>query len=349
MSATFLDPRCSLPTNLCWPVAVGRGSSDPTWEVANGPGYDRVARGYYAPSGRPRCVEQRIIDAAVRLHGDPARGVVTGWAGLRWVGARFLDGAPAHGAGELPVELHVNGSLMQLPGTLVSKRFVAPSEARVVDGLPVGTVPRCLFDEIARCDDLWTAVQAIDMAAAAELISAWVFATYVGVCNSRTGAPLARHAVSLAVDESRSPRETWMRLIWILIAGLDPPLVNQPVYDLEGRLIGIPDLFDPVAGLAGEYQGAHHKGIGQHRADVDRAERFRQHGIEIVEIVQGDTRDAAASRIVQARARAKFLAPAKRTWTLDPPRWVPHAETLDDKLVRLGLVEELSSPNPCRG
>lgn len=290
---------------------------------------------------RPRCAEQRIIDAAARLHGDPARGVVTGWAGLRWRGARFLDGAPAHGTGELPVELSVSGSLLQLPGSLITKRSMAPSETRLVDGLPVASVQRCLFDEIARLDDLWAAVQAIDMAAAAELISAWVFATYVGICNSRTGAPLARHAVSLAVDESRSPRETWMRLVWMLIAGLDLPLVNQPIYDLDGRLIGVPDLFDPVAGFAGEYQGEHHKAIAQHRDDVDRAELFRSHGIEIVEAVRGDSRKHAAQRILQARSRARFLTAAERTWTLDPPPWVRPVETLDAKLVRLGLADEL--------
>lgn len=341
MAATLLDPRCSRPDGLCWPLPVGRLSRNPSWEVANGPGYDRLAQGFYVPVRRPDCVEQRIIEAAARLRGDPARGVVTGWAGLRWFGARFLDGAPAHGVGELPVELNVNGSLLELPGTLVTKRSMAPSETRDVAGLPVASVQRCLFDEIVRRDDLWAAVQAIDMAAAAELISAWVFATYVGICNSRTGAPLARHAVSLAVDEARSPRETWMRLVWILIAGLDFPLVNRPLYDLDGRLIGVPDLFDPVAGFAGEYQGAHHKAIDQHRDDVDRAELFRRHGIEIVEAVRGDSREHAASRILQARARAKFLGPAERTWTLEPPPWARRVETLDEKLERLGLVDEL--------
>ena len=344
MSAVFLDPKCPRPDNLCWPLTVGRRSTDPTWEVANGPRYDRLAHGYYASADRPECVEQRIIDAAARLHGDPGRGVVTAWAGLRWCGARFLDGVAEHGVGELPVEMNVSGSLLELPGTLITKRSMAPSETRVVADLPVASVQRCLFDEIVRRSDLWAAVQAIDMAAAAELISAWVFATYVGVCNSRTGAALARHAVSLAVDEARSPRETWMRLVWRLICGLAPPLVNQPLYDLDGRLIGVPDLFDPVAGFAGEYQGAHHKAIVQHRNDVDRAELFRLHGIEIVEAVRGDSREHAASRILQARARAKFLLPAERTWTLTPPRWIPKVETLDQKLERLGLVNELSRP-----
>lgn len=344
MAAVLLDPRCTRPDDLCWPVAVGRTSRHPTWEIANGPGHDRVAPGYYAPVGRPDCVEQRIIDAAARFRGDPARGVVTGWAGLRWRGARFLDGVPDHGDGVLPVELNVTSSLVELPGTLITKRSMALSERCVVDGLPVASVPRCLYDEVVRRDSLWSAVQAIDMAAAAELISALVFACYVGVCNSRTGAPLARHAVSLAVDEALSPRETWMRLVWILLAGLAEPLVNQPLYDLEGRLIGVPDLFDPVAGLAGEYMGVHHKAVEQHRDDVERAERFRSHGIEIVEAVRGDSREHVAVRILQARSRAKFLPAAERTWTLTPPPWVPRVETLDQKLERLGLVAALSRP-----
>ena len=49
-----------------------------------------------------------------------------------------------------------------------------------------------------------------------------------------------------------------MRLVWVLIAELCPPLCNAPLFDLGGQLLGIPDLFDPEAGLVGEYDGAHH-------------------------------------------------------------------------------------------
>ena len=343
MSPAYFDPVCERPSDLTWPVRVGRNSSSPTWKVANGPSFERLGSSYYVALPRSGSVEQRIVNAAARLGHDSSRGCVTAWAGLRWYGAAHFDGAGPYGGDIVPVQLNVPvGNLLERPGIAVSRRDMAPSEMDVVEGLPVATIQRCLFDEVVRLDDLWSAVQAIDMAAAAGLISAWLFAIYVGNCNSRTGAPLAREAVSLAVDEARSGREAWSYLVWRLIALLGEPLVNRAVYSLGGRLLGVPDLFDPVAGLAGEYQGVHHKGIRQHRDDVIRGELFREHGIEMVEIVQGDSRSQAGLRILTARKRALFLPPERRLWTLDPPPGTPVAETLDQRLARLGLVEHLT-------
>lgn len=299
-------PSCARPSGLVWPVRVGRSSRDPTWRVANGPRYERVASGFYVPADRSRCVEQRIIEGAARLRPDGRTGVVTGWAGLRWRGAAFFDGRLPSGVGELPVELALGGTgarLTPLPGVIVNRRCLLPQDREIVAGLPVAAIQCCVFDEICRRSDLWSAVQVIDMAAAARLISVWLFATYVGACNSRNGAPLARHAVSLAVDESRSPRETWMRLVWLLVAGLPAVLVNEPVYDLGGDLIGVPDLLDVASGLVGEYQGRHHKHREQHRRDVARGERFRDHGLEYFEVVEGDSRAVAAARMHAARGR----------------------------------------------
>jgi hypothetical protein len=45
-------------------------------------------------------------------------------------------------------------------------------------------------------------------------------------------------------------------------------LCNREVYDLEGQLLGIPDLLDVEAGLIGEYQGEDHKDGPQHRKDA---------------------------------------------------------------------------------
>ncbi|CAN5509141.1 hypothetical protein BH11ACT8_BH11ACT8_26730 [soil metagenome] len=343
MEPAYFDPLRTRPEDLSWPIKVGRDSSAPTWRVANGPRYQRIGGGYYVALPRSSSVEQRIIEAASRLGPDPSRGCVTGWAGLDWHGAAYFDGAGPHGGDRLPVEINMSCSnMIEAPGTLVTQRSLAPSERMVVDGLSVATVQRCLFDEVRRRNDLWQAVTAIDMAAAAGLISVWQFATYVGTSNGATGAPLAREAVSLAVDEARSPRECWCRLCWRLIAALPDPLVNPRLYALDGRLLGIPDLFDPESGTAVEYQGVHHKGIRQHHDDVMRAELFREHGIEMIEIVQGDTRGQAADRMLRAHRRALLIPDSRRAWTLSPPPGVTRAETLDERLEHLGLAGSLT-------
>jgi hypothetical protein len=128
----------------------------------------------------------------------------------------------------------------------------------------------------------------------------------------------------------------------VLLAELPTPLCNRSIFDLDGQLLGIPDLFDPVAGLVGEYDGAHHKDVLQHRTDVSREELFRNHGLEYVEVVQGDSRATAAQRIRDARARAKFLPPESRVWTLTRPAWSPEPESLDDYFRRTGRFHELT-------
>jgi hypothetical protein len=137
------------------------------------------------------------------------------------------------------------------------------------------------------------------------------------------------------------PRETWLRLIWRSL-GLPAPLCNQPVFDLGGRLLGYPDLFDPVAGLVGEYDGADHKGRERHRRDVARQQLFRDHGLEYFEVVAGDTAEVAGARMLRARRRARFHPPEARAWTLEPPPRSPVEETLDQRLVRWGLVHQLT-------
>lgn len=134
-----------------------------------------------------------------------------------------------------------------------------------------------------------------------------------------------------------------MVLIWTLDAGFGPPLCNREVFDLDGRLIGVPDLFDAEAGLVGEYQGGDHKDGARHRRDVAREERFRDYGLEYFELVGGDIahRHVAVQRMHNARHRAKFLPPESRAWTLQPPPWRSRPETVDGYLIRTGRADGL--------
>lgn len=337
------DPWCERASGLIAPSRIdATGTAGPTRGQAAGTNWVRVAPRWYAPAERPECVEQRILEQACRLV-DSDRGAVTAWAALRWQGGAFFDGLGPGGAGELDVPLLVGtGNVRPAPGSHISKEQLAPTERLVIDGLPVTTIQRALFDEVRRRNELWAGVQAIDMAAAAGLISVGLFAEYVLHRPAWEGVPLVRTAIALASNDSRSPRETWLRLVWILVAELPVPRCNRPVYDHDGRLLGIPDLFDEGAGLVGEYSGAHHKSRERHRKDVSREELFRNHGLEYFEVVQGDSRAVAAERMTSARGRAKFLPKESRAWTLEPPPWVTPPESLDERLLRLGMLETLT-------
>ena len=50
----------------------------------------------------------------------------------------------------------------------------------------------------------------------------------------------------MAEENSWSPRETRMRGVWMQRAGLARPRCNAPVFTLEGRHVGTPDLIAQV-------------------------------------------------------------------------------------------------------
>src|SRR4051794_37668958 len=278
------DPRwratCVRPTDLVSPVALDPdGVAGPTKRQAAGNRYRQTSSGLYVPS----CVdsdrvEQRIFEQGHRIH---SYGAVTGWAALRWRGARYFDGTAHGGEVTLPVPLVVGRKrLARDPRVTLSEAHVAPSERTLTGGIWCATVQRALFDEMRHARDLRSAVVAMDMAAAGCLISVDLMATYVLLRPAWTGVPLVRRALALASNDSCSPRESRLRLIWVIDAGLQPPLCNHPIFDLEGNLLGYPDMFDPVSGMVGEYDGADHKSAEQHRKDVEREARYRDHGLE---------------------------------------------------------------------
>jgi len=270
------------------------------------------------------CIHQHILEQGARIR---SYGAVTGWASLRFQGAKYFDGLRRLGPGQLaPVPIVTGGALLSPDDRVViSRAQLAAGERQLVDGIWVTRPTRALFDEVRRHGRLREAVADIEVAVAAGLLSFAEFADYVAHRNPWTGIGLAREAVALAGLGCWSRPETLMALIWMLDAELDRPLCNVPVFDLDGRLIAIVDLLDPVAGCVGEYQGGDHKHGERHRNDVAREQALRDVGLECFEVVGGDLadRELVVKRMVAARGRSLFQAPADRLWTLDQPAWWP--------------------------
>lgn len=332
------SPTCSRPEGLVRPTGIDpTGTQGPTRGQAAGRHFRQTSSGLYVPADVDETVvEQRILEQACRLR---TYGAVTGWAALRWRGARFFDGTSEGGSGLLPVPLVVGRSKLRPdPRVDVSEAQIAPTERTMVDGVWCTTVQRALFDAMRFAQDVRTAVVHMDMAAAAKLISVALMSAYVAQRPAWTGVELVRAALLLASNHSRSPQETRLRLVWVLDAGLAPPLCNTPVFSLGGRLLGYPDLLDEEAGVIGEYDGEDHKHGQRHRRDVARELDFRDHGLEYFTVVGGDLRDrpAMVRRIHAARGRARFAPPGERTWTLTPPTWWTSPESLDTHLARTG-------------
>jgi hypothetical protein len=282
-----------------------------------------VATGWYVPGEVDAAVvEQRILEQSVRL---PATGGLTAWAALRWRGAAFFDGTDQGGRRRLAVPLVIGGTGNLRPDAAVALSWeqFPPWEREVVDGTPCSTVARALYDEARWSPSDRRAAVAVDMAVAAGLITVERFRAYVESRPAWTGVYRARFGADHAVDGSRSPQESRLRLVWTLDACLPQPLCNQPVFALDGRLLGYPDLFDPTAGLVGEYDGADHLEEDRRSRDRTREERFRDHGLEYVAVVRGELGrpDDVVRRLHAAYRRAPFTPHDKRRWTLEHPPW----------------------------
>jgi hypothetical protein len=308
-----------------WPVPVDRtGEKGPTRRQAGGTEWRRTGRGLYVPSYVELSVEQRIAEAAAVL---PAYGGVTGWAGLRWLGGSWFEGVRR---GEIvPITLAVaDRSIRPQPavGIATSEERLDPTELEVHRGLRVTVAPTSLFFEMRYAATDTEAVQYADMAAYDDLVTRDGVRAFVAVNPGWTGVGRSRVAADDMEENAWSPTEVTMRRIWKHDAVLPSPLCNRPVFDLAGDHLGTPDLIDPVAGVAGEYNSTLHLEGTQRSRDVAKEARLRAAGLEFVEMLTGDLANPFPfiNRLREAYARAARIPAADRRWTIElPPWWVP--------------------------
>lgn len=217
------------------------------------------------------------------------------------------------------------------PGIVICHERLNPRDLTEVDGLRMTTAAWSLCFQMRHAANLEDAVVAAEMAAYADLVSRAEARAQLAVHRPKTGIPRARQAVSLMEENSWSPMETRVRLVWQLDAELPPLLCNQPVFDLAGRHLGTPDLLDVEAGLAIEYNGQLHLEGERRRADVHRQRLFESSGLETITVVVRDMsdRDRLAWRMRVERERAGRALVSERRWTIDQPSWWVPKHTLE--------------------
>jgi very-short-patch-repair endonuclease len=74
----------------------------------------------------------------------------------------------------------------------------------------------------------------------------------------------------------------------LLAAGLPKPEVNVVLHHDDGRYLATPDLLYRAAGVAIEYEGAHHLQRGQFEHDVARDRSYAEAGIRVVRVSARD-------------------------------------------------------------
>jgi len=296
------------------------GQTGPTPWAARGPLWRPAGRGWWVPTRVERSTDQRILEASVML---PDHGGVTGWAGLRWRGARWFDGVGPSGL-DRPVPLVTAGSHIRAqPGVLVSKERLDPRDLVVVDAVRTTTEVRSAWFEMRYAFDEFEAAVVLSMAAFDDLVSLDEMAEFEWLHPGWTGAPRCRGGLALAVENAWSPQEVRVLGVWCLYAELPRLLCNRPIFDRRGAHVLTPDLLDLEAGLAIEYDGPTHLAVGARAKDVRREELYRTHRIDLLRVLGPHLADrwALVERMQQARRRARFEPASRRTWTIEQPDW----------------------------
>jgi hypothetical protein len=286
--------------------------------------WERTSRGLYLPAGSGRSATQRIVSAAALL---PRDGLVGGWAAGYVQGADHLDGCDRQ-RHELPVDVLLPPGLHRLPvpGIAYRRASLGPGDATVVHDLPVTSLLRTAVDLACWADSVTEATVCLDL-----LLQAGLDLTALGsaVPAGRRGAVQARRAVALARRGSRSPGETRLRLLYGAEFPAATVLLNPTLLDAGGRFVAIPDLFDPDAGLALEYDGASwdsdrkegHRDRRQHREDNVREEAVERLGVIVVRADAADLglhRRQTAYRLQRARADGLRRDRGRDGWIVRP-------------------------------
>ena len=313
------------------PARRGADGTDPRGTPASpsrsqlrGPSWRRSSRGLYVPAGLDRTPEQRIAEAAALL---PGYGAIGGWASAYWQGVRLLDGRGPTGLDVLPVPICLGqyGKIRHRDGVRFSRDRLPPEDVRQFRGIQCTTPARTAFDASRLDADLVEAVVHLDLMITACTVGREELGAYIRAHPGWRGVEQARSAWALSVEGSRSPPETRMRLAWVLDAKLPTSLVNPPVFDLEGNLLGYPDLLDPESGTVSEYDSDDHRDLVAHTADNSREELFEHHGLVVTRVTKLDLRaarrPALVTRFHQAHARGLRRDRGQDRWTLWLPPW----------------------------
>ena len=338
------QPVCPSPTGLFHPVAIDpAGVVGPTRGQAARRGWRRVGPKRYVPTqvdaGLP---EQRVLEAAVHL---PGSGAVTGWGALRMAGAAYFDGRPRGRTRPVLLALGHGDGRATPAGCRLSYEPLEPDEVMVRHGVRVTKPVRALFDEMRQAAEVREAVVAMDMTAAAGLVSIGQLARYHRSRTRWRRSSIVGDALPYASERSRSPAETRLRLVYELDAKLPGPLVNRSVYDLRGRLICVADLFDDEVGMVVEYDGAEHRKAGRHARDVRREDLCRRAGLEYAKVTGPDMYDVdlVVDRLRSTRARALSRPAGARLWTLQGPPGERPEESIEEQAAsRAWVLEQMA-------
>ncbi|BBX68714.1 hypothetical protein MPSYJ_21750 [Mycolicibacterium psychrotolerans] len=219
-------------------------------------------------------------------------GVIAGAAAAALHGARWTPPDEA-------VELVWRNA--RPPTGIVTRRDRLDDDEVVrVGGLPVTSVTRTAFDvgRLTRGDE---AVSRLDALGNARRFDPRAVLELADRHAGSPGVQRLRDALARHDPGAESPRETWLRLL-LVRTGYPRPRTQIPVYDDFGRARYYLDMGWDDAGVAVEYDGAHHRERAVFAEDILRAEFIAERGWNRVRVVAGQREAEILDRVARARS-----------------------------------------------
>lgn len=278
-----------------------------THRMLEGRRFRRLQRGVYVAASEPETQGTRL--AAAVLAG-PADAVISHRT------AQELYGPELSGADDL-VHLSTRRNAVSRDAGVRVHRRLHPVAARDVDGLPVTSPARTFVD----CALSLTFVQLVVFGDSLIQRGLVEFDELLSCCRRRhlDGVVAARAAMRFLVADSRSPMETYVRLMLVL-AGLPHPACNVEILTEAGRKIATPDLAWARFKVVVEYDGTwHERSADDRRWQRDRREQLEKRGWTVIVVHDTDLPQpiSIVTRVHEALVRGGYTG-RRPAFT---PRW----------------------------
>jgi hypothetical protein len=222
------------------------------------------------------------------------RGVIAGVAASALHGASWVDD-------DQPIEL-VSASARRQSGLIVRNEALADDEITWACKLPVTTCERTAFD-LGRHLERGEAVARLDALMRAKPFSEEGVLLLAKRYPGARGLKSLRRVLPLVDGGAASPRETWLRLLYI-DAGLPRPTTQIPIVEGRGKLVRMADLGWEEFMVVSEYDGEQHQtNRGQYTKDIRSLRKARSLGWIVDQVIKEDR----PAEIVE-RARTALLS-----------------------------------------
>jgi hypothetical protein len=179
------------------------------------------------------------------------RAVITGVAASAMHGAEWVDT-------DTPIELVYPHTHARPPAGIIARNErIGDDEIVVIDGIPVTSLARTAFD-VGRYQSRGQAIARLDALMRAAPFSNENVLLLAKRYRGARGVKRLKDAIPLVDGGAASPRETWLRLIYV-DGGLPRPRTQIPIYGPDGMLLRTVDMGWEEFKVLSEYDGDQHR------------------------------------------------------------------------------------------